>query len=136
MGETEAVLAANAAFYAAFTARDLTAMQRVWSRTLPITCIHPGWDALNGWQAVMDSWTAILGNNAAPRIRVRGARAQLFGGAALVVCYELLPEAILIATNGFVQESGDWRMVHHQAGPTAALPALEPEPEQGPSRLH
>ena len=43
-----AVLASNAAFYEAFNAKDLAAMDRVWSSRDDVTCVHPGWNPLEG----------------------------------------------------------------------------------------
>lgn len=124
-----AVLFANEAFYAAFTGRDLEAMDNVWSERETITCIHPGWPALLGREAVMESWRAILTNPQSPQVNVTGATATVLGEVAYVVCYEHLSEAVLIATNIFVREDGWWRLVHHQAGtspPPAETEAEEP----------
>jgi hypothetical protein len=41
-----AVLDANSAFYRAFAARDVAAMEAVWSGERPVACIHPGWDGV------------------------------------------------------------------------------------------
>jgi hypothetical protein len=59
------VLFANEAFYAAFAARDIEAMDELWSRRPNVTCIHPGWSPLIGRDSVMQSWRAILSN---PRV--------------------------------------------------------------------
>ena len=41
-GEAEAaVLACNAAFYAAFNSKDFAAMERVWSSRGDVTCVRP-----------------------------------------------------------------------------------------------
>lgn len=114
------VLAANRAFYDAFARRDLAAMDALWSRRMPVACIHPGWSPLRGRDQVMASWRAILGGGGAPAIRCSGATAHLVGdGAAYVVCVESVPGARLVATNLFVREDGHWRLVHHQAAPVA-----------------
>ena len=42
--ENRALLAANEAFYRAFASRDAEAMAGLWARTVPVACIHPGWD--------------------------------------------------------------------------------------------
>ena len=42
------VLAANEAFYEAFRQRDMAAMEALWAQHAPVTCIHPGWEALVG----------------------------------------------------------------------------------------
>src|SRR5690349_18059853 len=48
----EELLAANAAFYAAFNAKDAAAMDAVWSSRTDASCIHPGWNLLSGREAV------------------------------------------------------------------------------------
>ena len=121
------VLEANSAFYRAFTARDAAAMEALWARSAPVACVHPGWDALRGRDAVMESWRSILGGDA-PRVRCTRASAHVLGAAAFVVCHETMEGARLVATNVFVREDGAWRMVHHQAG-GLAQPPLEEEPE-------
>ena len=40
-GDTEAVLAANGAFYAAFNERDTASMNVLWARRAPVSCVHP-----------------------------------------------------------------------------------------------
>ncbi len=117
MPDEEAVLAANEAFYRAFDAHDLAAMDAVWARETPVACIHPGWDTLVGREPVMRSWAAILGNPDAPRISCRAAKAFMSGQGAFVVCQEVLGGGVLTATNCFVREADGWRMVHHHASP-------------------
>ncbi len=117
-----AVLFANEAFYAAFANRDYAAMDRLWSRQHPVTCIHPGWRTLVGRDAVMHSWKGILGHPSAPNIRCHDPTAFLQGTLAYVLCYEVLDNGYLAATNVFVRE-GAWRLLHHQAGVSPAPPA-------------
>jgi hypothetical protein len=128
MTEETDVLAANDAFYAVFARRDLDAMEDLWSRRAPVACIHPGWDALRGRDAVIASFRAILSNPSAPKIRCSGATAHLHGEMAFVVCSESGVGAELIATNVFVREDGAWRLVHHQAGPVARRNERETPP--------
>jgi ketosteroid isomerase-like protein len=111
------VLAANAAFYAAFVARDMAAMEALWAQSVPVTCLHPGWNLLSGREDVLGSWRAIIGNPDQARIVAGGATVRLLGDAALVVCRELVGGNPLAATNVFIQEEGAWRLVHHQSGP-------------------
>ena len=108
-----------------------------WSQTQPIACIHPGWGALNGRDDVLESWAAIIANPDSPDIRVHAPVAHLYGNVGFVVCYEEIAGQYLIATNVFVREGSVWRMVHHQAGPTAAVPEPDEEgDESGPGRLN
>ncbi len=122
-----AVLAANAAFYRAFAERDVDAMVALWARTVPVACIHPGWQVLDGRDAVMASWRGILGG-VPPAIACSQAIARVAGTAAFVVCTETLDAGELVATNVFVQEDGAWKMAHHHAGPVAS----DAEDESGP----
>jgi len=131
MGEQQAVLAANAAFYDAFAAKDTAAMDAIWARRAPVACIHPGWQALRGREAVLASWRNILGGPGAPPITCVGAVAQVLGETAYVICIERIPTVELIATNVFVREDGAWRLVHHHAGGIAA-PLGEPDEEEDP----
>lgn len=130
MTESTAVLFANDTFYAAFQGRDMAAMERLWARRAPVACIHPGWPALAGRDEVMESWRGILEGDSPPDIASRGAQAFVQGESAFVVCYELIGGGVLIATNVFVREEGDWRMVHHQAGPCNLVPDELGEPEE------
>ncbi len=113
------LIAANQAFYTAFERRDYAVMEALWSRSAPVACIHPGWDALFSRETVLESWRAILGASRTPTVRCSRARAFVFGDAAYVVCTESIGGADLVATNVFVREDGTWRLVHHQAGPVA-----------------
>ncbi len=65
----------------------------------------------------MESWSSILGNEDAPQVTCHDPRAYVLGDSAFVVCYEQIGDGILVATNVFVKEGSDWRLVHHQAGP-------------------
>lgn len=125
--ENRALLAANEAFYRAFAGRDAETMAALWARTVPVACIHPGWDLLTDREPVIASWRRLLANPASPAVRCRDARAFLVGAAGFVVCHEVLPEGVLVATNLFIREDGRWMLVHHQAGPVA-LAAPEPTP--------
>src|SRR5688500_8395498 len=108
--EQDAVLEANAAFYAAFNARDVDRMEDLWARHARAACIHPGANALAGRDAVMESWGMILSNPAQPRITSGGETATVIGDVAFVVCRELVAGTPLIATNVFVREDGEWRI--------------------------
>ena len=131
--EHDAVLFANEAFYRAFATRDLAAMEEVWARHVPVACIHPGWAPLQGRAEVMRSWQRILANPESPAIACHGAHATIFGDSALVVCFEEVPGAFLVASNLFVRQGAVWKLVHHQAGPTSGQPEDEPA-EEGSGR--
>ncbi len=132
MSDTAELLFANEAFYHVFRSRDVAAMEALWARRAPITCVHPGWHALNTREAVMESWDGILSNPEAPKVDCRGARAHLLGGLGVVLCYEIIGGSVLTATNIFLREDGAWRLVHHHAGPCGTPPAelSEAPPEE------
>lgn len=131
MTEIASLLFSNEAFYLVFRNRDLAGMDTLWAAREQVSCIHPGWDALLTRTAVMKSWRGILGNAESPAVTCRAARARVMGDTGLVVCYEQVGRSVLVATNVFVKEGTEWKMVHHQAGPCQASPEQlgeEPEP--------
>jgi SnoaL-like domain len=111
------VLAANERFYQAFNLKDADLMDAVWASERAISCVHPGWNVLEGRQDVLDSWHSILANPNQARIVMGGATVTCFGELALVVCRELVAGSPLVATNLFVLEDRVWRLLHHQSGP-------------------
>ncbi len=115
-GQEEHILRANFAFYTAFRNADLAAMEAVWARRWPVTCLHPGWQALIGRDEVFKSWRAIFGGGNSPPVEVSDATLQQIDNAAIVLCTERIYKTELAATNLFALEDGDWKMVHHQAG--------------------
>ena len=125
------VLACNAAFYEAFTSRDAARMDELWSREVPLVCIHPGWQPLEGREEVMGSWRAILEGPAAPAVECERPMVWVLGTAAFVVCIERLEGGELVATNVFVRESATWKLVHHHAGPLVD----EPDDDEPPAGL-
>jgi hypothetical protein len=125
MLEHAAVLFANDAFYLAFANQDIEAMRSIWARRATVTCIHPGWDVLSDRDEVLDSWEDILASPNATNITCKSPMARVLGEIAYVICHEVLDQGYLVATNVFVQEDGQWKMVHHQAG--AAPPPEDPE---------
>jgi len=122
------VLAANAAFYDAFSQGDQTRMSSLWASHSTVTCAHPGMQILLGREAVLKSWKTIL--RVAPEVPLRcfAPRVQLLGDTAVVTCYEGAGTgpAHLAATNVFVLEVGEWKMAHHHAGPLQQPLRLEP----------
>jgi hypothetical protein len=122
----EEVLFANDAFYLAFAAGDLPAMDRLWADRPDVVCLHPGWPALTDRDAVMASWARILGNPRQPPVSVQPVRTVEIGEAMLVVCYERMEDTVLVAGNLF--EAGDRgpRLVMHQSGLCADPPDLPP----------
>lgn len=136
MSESD-VLAANGAFYRAFSTGDYTAMDALWSRHKPVACVHPGWTALVGRDAVMATWRSILSGQDSTEVRCENASAHVLSAdCAFVICEEHIGDGTLVATNTFVRESGRWKLVHHQAAPILPDDESEggepkPEPPEG-----
>lgn len=130
MTDSDAILFANEAFYRAFADQDLKGLEALWADDAPVLCLHPGWPPLIGYEDVIDSFVRIL-EGGPPDIQMADPQVFRYGDTALVVCYEVIGNDRLIATNGFVQRGHIWRMVHHQAGPTMGVPEDQPE-ESGP----
>jgi ketosteroid isomerase-like protein len=123
---TDEILAANRRFYEAFARADLGAMDEVWARLAPVSCVHPGWAALVEREEIMLSWRAILAGEAPAELALGDAEAHGGGDVGYVVCTETIGEAQLVATNVFVREDEAWKLVHHQAGPVVRQVRKEP----------
>ncbi len=136
MSDRDAVLFANEAFYLAFNGRDYRAMDALWAADAPVSCIHPGGGPIFDREAVMASWKSILAHGSDSQIRSHAPRIRLHGDHAVVVCFEEIAGNMLIATNVFLREDGAWKMVHHQAGPTAETPPRAARSPTGPIRFN
>jgi ketosteroid isomerase-like protein len=127
VGDADALLAANAAFYAAFNARDAEAMANLWATDDSVCCIHPGWSVLSGREQVLSSWREIFAAGTTPTVTCRQPQAIPFADGGLVICYEAVGDQLLAATNVFRREDGGLRLLHHQAGPCATGPEADTE---------
>ncbi|HEX4505863.1 MAG TPA: nuclear transport factor 2 family protein [Alphaproteobacteria bacterium] len=129
----QAVLAANAGFYAAlntlFTG-DSAAMEAVWSHADDVTYMGPTGGFEHGWAAVLKNWQG----QAALKLggKVEPAQMQVIVGKDLAIVTEYeegentnangkVERLKLRGTNIFRRESGEWKMVGHQ---TDTLPYL------------
>jgi hypothetical protein len=124
---------ANDAFYEAFAAADLKAMEAVWAELPTLFCCHPGWPPLTTHAEVIASWRDILADAGPIPVVCTAPRAQIFGDVGVVCCYERFANQHLVATNLFVRAKGQMRMFHHHAGPLARVPEEAAAPEV-PSR--
>ena len=131
MSDTDAILAANAAYYRAFSTGDVAAMDQIWADD-GVSCVHPGWTPLIGRAAVVDSYRNILTSPNRVRIAHREDTAILTGAEGRVVCIEIVEgTALLAATNFYRRIGGAWRMVHHQASPVAVAVDESERPPRG-----
>ena len=129
--EDEVILFANEAFYTAFSSGDVDAMDKLWAHEHPGACLHPGAPPLMDREEIMMSWQHILADTGVTSIEMHSAKVIASGDVALVVCIEALAGGALVATNGFILEDGQWRMILHQAGPCPdALGPDEDEDEE------
>ncbi|HMK90285.1 MAG TPA: nuclear transport factor 2 family protein [Methylocystis sp.] len=131
MANELALLAANAAYYDAFNARDDAAMAELWAHE-QVSCVHPGWPSLVGRRAVLASFSQIFRN---PRQQpIERQQESVIGGAdeGRVICIERLGDAALVATNWFRLIGDKWLLLHHQASPLA----IEAAPAAGRESMH
>lgn len=117
--EREAVLKANAAFYAAFAGADMDKMEAVWGKEGPVAVQHPSSMRIVGRAAVMESWRQIL--RAPPAIRCTVEEAFEADGTWGVICQEDLGTVVIRMINLFHQEDGAWKMIYHGPAPKRVL---------------
>ena len=128
--DEQAVLEASHAFYAAIQALDTARMDRLWLQDERSRCVHPGWDVLEGWDAIRQSWENIFRNTKRMQVRVTQMSVQVVGDLAWACCVENITyateeavgTALVGATNIFLRLNGRWLMVQHHA---SQLPSLE-----------
>ncbi|TDQ81348.1 SnoaL-like protein [Dongia mobilis] len=132
--EPGGLLAANDAFYRAFTTGDISAMQALWAGNGPAFCCHPGWPPIVDREQVLSSWQDILGQGGASDIVFMLLQSAEWGETGIVCGIELLGSAQFSCTNVFVRAGRDWRMVHHHAGPLAPAARLNLSGTADPGR--
>lgn len=142
--DVQAVERANARFYRALSKADLKMMAALWSHRDDVTCLHPGWPLLRGWDDVRASWRGIFENQGPIRIWPDDVTIAVNGDAAWLVCTENLDASgtdetlgVVIqvqATNIFRWEDGAWHMVHHHAS-QQPQPPLNAPGQLGPTSI-
>jgi ketosteroid isomerase-like protein len=124
--DEDALIAANAAYYRAFAARDLAAMETLWAEE-GVTCVHPGWPVLIGRAPILASYRDIFRNPSQEAVTAREERLVVDGADGRVFCVEEVGGGLLLATNWFRAIEGRWRLLHHQASPLAPPPQARAE---------
>jgi|SRR5579885_2606408 len=133
-GEEEKVLETNKNFYRALQNLSLEQMECVWLQESWVRCIHPGWNLLEGWEAVRQSWQHIFENTRFMRITIGVQSVRVENSTAWVCCTEKLSSAAedrfdsgyVQSTNIFECRHGKWYLVHHHASPLPGPWPMEP----------
>lgn len=124
-GENKLLKKANEAFYRAFESLDIARMEQVWDTTEEVQCIHPGWDLLQGWAAVRDSWEGIFNNTTYMEFQITYSAVHISKDLGYIICAENITssyggpasENSILATNIFQRRNGLWKIIHHHGSP-------------------
>lgn len=123
--DRDGVLGVNRRFYDALAARDLTLMATLWVPDERAKCIHPGWTALVGWEAIRQSWENVFDPRDQAEINLSEVNVEIRDGMAWVTCVQEMVYVsrvpvgmnISVSTNVFIKEGGRWLMTVHHASP-------------------
>ena len=135
---TPAILAVNASFYTALSLADFALMQRLWLDTPEAVCVHPGWPALHGWDAIRDSWRQIFENQGPLHVWPSDIQVRLYGHTAEVNCLENIDMSQVRgtgilqtrATNVYRRVESAWKMLEHHALPMPSGESTPRPPER------
>ena len=126
--EVARVVAANAAFDAALSRRDMTAIDLAWAHDGTVTAIHPpSKTPVIGWDAVRKSWEGAIANFPELSVVLNEPQVRVSGSAAFVVGVETIRgrrpdggqvEFLALTTNVYEKQGDRWLLVHHQASRT------------------
>jgi ketosteroid isomerase-like protein len=142
--DLEDVLAANAAFYAAFERGDFDAMQQLWATDDGIVCVHPATAPIRGRRDVMRSWMVLMANSAYIQFFLTDVVGAVVGDVASVTCTENVLSAApgtpvgvfaggsAAATNVFRRSGGGWQLwIHHASPVLSGAETDETESDEG-----
>ena len=123
--DKETVLAANQAFYDAFSNRSIAEMNLLWWQGTSSLCIHPRGRVLVGWNAIQASWESIFNNTNSLDIDIEVVKVEVDRSVAYVVVLETVLQssrgrslkAQSTATNLFQKMAQKWYLVHHHGSP-------------------
>ena len=112
-------------FYEAFERLDIEALCACWEASDRAAVLHPGGRWLTGWEAVRESWEAILGGAQYIEVEISELTVHVDDPVAWVTCVERVvapgPSGTgmseLSAVNVLALGPEGWRMVLHQASP-------------------
>lgn len=133
--ETKEVERAQKIFYEALNKSDITMMEKVWITGRRAKCVHPGWPAIKGWDAIKASWVTIFESGELASVETSDITIDVGEKAAWVNCVEKLNHfvdgrvvvTLAQATNIFENTKDGWRMTLHHASPipVSTLPETE-----------
>jgi hypothetical protein len=108
---------AESSFYAAFENLDLDLMKATWHQADNVYCIHPGGPAQTGYDAVLNHWAYILGDNQATNIEYRVISVEKHGNFAIHLVEESIgsDKVKVLATNTYIYTDNGWRLYSHHA---------------------
>jgi ketosteroid isomerase-like protein len=130
-----AVLAVHTNFYTALSLADMALMQRIWLASPDAVCVHPGWAALTGWEAIRESWQGIFESQGLVRIWPTEVQVRLYGQTAEITCIENVDLTNVRgsgvrqtrATNILRHVEREWKFLEHHA---VSLPGGQPQPRE------
>ena len=123
--EDERVREANERFYAAMNSLDVGLMDEVWMDDPAAICVHPGREAITGYEHIRESWLMIFSATDQMIIAASNEQITVADETAWVSCTEIisimteegLAAAAAQATNIFRRTGSKWRMILHHASP-------------------
>lgn len=125
MSDEQRVRQANERFYMAMNSLDIDEMDAAWADDAGAICVHPGREAIIGYEQIRESWLGIFSASTSMSIASSHEHITIVGEVAWVACTETisliteegLAAAAAQATNIFLRTGNSWRMVAHHASP-------------------
>ncbi|HEX8142087.1 MAG TPA: nuclear transport factor 2 family protein [Pyrinomonadaceae bacterium] len=125
MSDKQRVRQANDRFYAAMNSLDVGEMDLIWMDTEAAICVHPGREAIFGYERIRESWVMIFSVTDSMMIAASNERITVAGEVAWIACTEIislateegLVAAAAQAINIFQLVGEEWRMIVHHASP-------------------
>ena len=124
--EVAKLVAANSAFDAALSKRDLAALDVIWAQDERVSAFHPPSKAIIvGWSAVRRSWEGAFANFPEMSVEMKTPHVRVVGNMALVTGTETfrgkrpngdVVEFLAPTTNIYEKRGQQWVLVHHHAG--------------------
>src|SRR4051812_25088365 len=93
MADESGVREANERFYMAMTTGEIDEMDAMWVHDARSVCIHPGRDAIVGYDQIRESWSMIFSSENSMSIAASNERITVSGDTAWVVCNETISVA-------------------------------------------